>query len=228
MGVNTGSNGSGLGGGGGELRARNRFNSVPVPGRERQAKDRQGLLPRKHGQRFDSQTGSHYFILSSGGGSRTPAYHADKSPASLLDMDDDPFIAEGQWPRDKESRLRKRLVAEEKERNIARNLTQMNSGGAGGEYIRQKLGVDGSSAGEQAGQRSALALKVDIMHSDPGGKGSRKRPAESVRLSPLKKTRLLTEKGIRHPGRGSLGTKNGLGHANEDGDGDGDDDLDIV
>ena len=65
-------------------------------------------------------------------------------------------------------------------------------------------------------------MKVGIMSSDPAGKGNGKRAAESVRLSPLKKTRLMTEKGIRHPGRESLGAKNGLGHADED------DDLDIV
>jgi minichromosome maintenance protein 10 len=228
MGVNTGSNGSGLGGGGGGPGARNRFNSVRVPGPERQAKERQGLLPRRQGQQFDSHTGSHYFIASSGGGSNagvvgTPAYHPDRSAANLLDMDDDdPFIAEGQLSRDKESRLRKRLVAEEKERSIARNLAEMNSGGAGGEYIRQRLGVDGSSTSEQGSQRSALAMKVGIMNSDPAGKGNGKRSAESVRLSPIKKTRLLTEKGIRHPGRESLGAKNGLGTANDD------DDLDII
>ena len=48
-----------------------------------------------------------------------------------------------------------------------------------------------------------------------------KRSAESIRLSPVKKTRLLTEKGIRHPGRESIGTKNGLTNGD-------DDDLDIV
>ena len=227
MGVNTGSNGSGLGRGDGGPAARNRFNSVRVPGRGREAKERQGLLPKKEGPRFDSHTGSHYFIASSGGGSNsgisgTPAYRSDKSAANLLDMDDDdPFIAEGQLSRDKESRLRKRLVDEEKERSIARNLARNNSGGAGGEYIRQRLGVDSSCSSEQASQRSAPVLKVGIMNSDPAGKGNRKRPAESVRLSPVKKTRLLTEKGIRHPGRESLGGRHDHGHVD-------DDDLDIV
>jgi minichromosome maintenance protein 10 len=227
MGVNTGSNASGLGGGGG-TEARNRFSSGRVTGRGREAKERQPLLPRKGGQRFDSHTGSHYFIASSGAASNsgavgTPAYHPDRSAANLLDMvDDDPFTADGQLSRDNGSRLRKRLVAEEKERCIARNLAQMNSGGAGGDYIRQRLGVDGSSTGQPGSQRSALAMKVGIMNSDPSGKGNGKRSAESVRLSPIKKTRLLTENGIRHPGRESLGAKNGLGHT-DDGD-----DLDIV
>jgi minichromosome maintenance protein 10 len=228
MGVNTGSNGSGLGrDGGGGPGARNRFNSVRVPGRGREAKERQGLLPKREGHRFDSHTGSHYFIASSGSGSNsgipgTPAYRPDRSAANLLDMDDDdPFIAEGQLSRDKESRLRKRLIDEEKERSIARNLARNNSGGAGGEYIRQRLGVDSSCASEQGSQRSAPALKVGIMNSDPAGKANRKRPAESVRLSPVKKTRLLTEKGIRHPGRESLGGRHDHGHVD-------DDDLDIV
>jgi minichromosome maintenance protein 10 len=226
MGVNAGSNGSGLGrggGSGGDLGTRNRFNSVRVPGRAREAKEGQGLLPKKEGQRFDSHTGSHYFIASSGSGStRTPAYRSDRSAANLLDMDDDdPFIAEGQLSRDKESRLRKRLIDEEKERSIARNLARNNSGSAGGEYIRQRLGAGSSSASEQGSQRSASALKVGIMNSDPAGKANRKRPAESVRLSPVKKTRLLTEKGIRHPGRESLGGRHDHGHVD-------DDDLDIV
>jgi minichromosome maintenance protein 10 len=223
MGVNAGSNGSGLGRGGGSgggLGTRNRFNSVRVPGRAREG---QGLLPKKEGQRFDSHTGSHYFITSSGSGlTGTPAYRSDRSAANLLDMDDDdPFIAEGQLSRDKESRLRKRLIDEEKERSIARNLARNNSGGAGGEYIRQRLGADSSCASEQGSQRSAPTLKVGIMNSDPAGKTNRKRPAESVRLSPVKKTRLLTEKGIRHPGRESLGGRHDHGHVD-------DDDLDIV
>ena len=228
MGVNTGSNGSVLDGGAGGPGGRNRFSSIRESGRGREAREQQGTLPRKEGQRFDAHTGSHYFIASSGDGpvsgtGRTPAYHPDRSAADLLDMDDDdPFIAEGQLSRDKESRLRKRLVAEEKERSIARSLAQTNSGGAGGEYIRQRLGIENSSANEQISQRSALATKVDILNSDPAGKGNGKRSAESVRLSPMKKTRLLTEKGIRHPGRESLGTKDRLDH------GDDDDDLDIV
>ena len=228
MGVNTGSNGSGLGGGSGDGRiVKNNFGPVRVPGQMQEARERQGLLPRKEGQRFDTHTGSHYFIASSGGGSSsavhgTTAYHSGRSAANLLDVDDeDPFVTEGQLSRDKESRLRKRLVAEEKERSIARNLGQMNSGGAGGEYIRQRLGVDVSSVSEQGSQRSALATKVGIMNSDPAGNGNGKRSAESIRLSPLKKTRLLTEKGIRHPGRESIGTKNGLTYVD-------DDDLDIV
>ena len=181
MGVNTGSNGSGLGGGDGGRGAKPHFGSVRVPGQEREARERQGLLPRKEGQRFDTHTGSHYFIASSGGGSSsaiqgTPAYHSGRSATNLLDMDDDdPFVTEGQLSRDKDSRLRKRLVAEEKERKIARNLGQMNSGGAGGEYIRQRLGVEVSSVSEQRSQRSALATKVGIMNSDPAGNGNGKK-----------------------------------------------------
>jgi minichromosome maintenance protein 10 len=227
MGVNSGSNRSGLGGGGGPG-SKSSSNPTHVPGRGRGAKEGQGLLPRKGGHRFDVHTGSHYYIASTGGGSNsgvvgTPTYYPDRSAANLLDMDDnDPFIAEGQLSRDSESRLRKRLVAAEKERNIARNLAQMNSGGAGGEYIRQRLGVASSSVSEQRSQKPALGPRVDVMNSDRDGKGRGKRSAESVRLSPIKKTRLVTEKGIRHPGRESLGAKNGPSRADED------DDLEIV
>ena len=60
------------------------------------------------------------------------------------------------------------------------------------------------------------------MTSGSAANGNGKRTADSVRLSPIKKTRLLTEKGIRHPGRESLGAKNGEVDVDQD------DDLDIV
>jgi minichromosome maintenance protein 10 len=227
MGVNTGSDRSALGRGG---RAGSKIssNSKYVPGGERDAQERQGLLPREGGSRFDARTGSHYYIASTGGGLNsgavgTPAYFPDRSATSLLDMDDDdPFIAEGQLSRDRESRLRKRLVAEEKERNVARTLAQISSGGAGGEYIRRRLGADSSSASEQRSQKSALVPKGGVLNSDTEGNVTGKRSAENIKLSPIKKTRLLTEKGIRHPGRESLGTKKRVSHTDED------DDLEIV
>ncbi len=227
MGVNTGSNANGFGSIASGTSSRNRVNSVRGRGEKPNVGEGRGLLPRQGGQRFDNHTGSHYFIASSGTGATSrgtaaPVYHPDRSAANLLDMDDDPFIAERHLSRDKDARLRKRLVAEEKERTIARDLAKMSSGGAGGEYIRQRLGVEQSSKDEPGSQRSALAAKVGIMTSGSGSNGNGKRTADSVRLSPIKKTRLLTDKGIRHPGRESLGAKNDDGNADED------DELDIV
>ena len=88
----------------------------------------------------------------------------------------------------------------------------MSSGGAGGEYLRHRIApvLDGrtpsSSGNAEAGRKkSAMATKDDIMRAGTNTNG--KRAAGSVRLSPMKKTRFLTEKGIREAGRESLGVK---------------------
>ena len=52
-------------------------------------------------------------------------------------------------------------------------------------------------------KKSAMATKDNIM--GPSRNTNGKRAADSVRLSPMKKTRFLTDKGIREAGRESLG-----------------------
>ena len=218
MGVNTGTNGFSNG--------RGQGSKLHYNARGSNGNLDDGLLPRKEGRQFDKHTGTQYFIAGSAAGSGrsggAPVYQGDRSAAKLLDLDDDdPFIAEGQLSRDKDARLRKRLIVQEKERAIARDLGKMGTGGAGGEYMRQRTGTGAPEASEQGSQRSALAAKVGIMSSGAEEKGSGKRSAENVRLSPVKKTRLMTQKGIRHPGRESLGVRH-------EGDAAEDDDLDII
>lgn len=143
------------------------------------------------------------------------------------------------------------MVAQEKEREIARKLGGLGyKGGAGGEYFRTR-----AAAGEKSGTGAAGAetkrkevtsgpgiTVEDIMRSKPGE--SKKRAAESVRLSPVKKkTRFLTSTGIKEAGRESLGAASGAatkemlgqqvrghdldGNVKMDDDDD-DDDLDII
>jgi minichromosome maintenance protein 10 len=223
MGVNTGSNRIGRDVSGSRLR--NRLVAGARTGRG----SNRGLQSRNPGHGFDVKSQSRYFITPSGDPQRNANCAKsgeifEKSAASLMELDDDdPFIAEGRLSRDTESRLKKRLLQEEKERDIARKLTSMGSGGAGGEYLRHRTApdLDGSDPAESTNdetgrKKSAMATKDTIMM--PGRNTNGKRPADSVRLSPMKKTRFLTDKGIREAGRESLGGK----HVYQE------DDLDIV
>ncbi len=223
MGVNTGSNAIGRGVAGSGLRKR------PVAGAREGKGSNRGLQSRNRGHGFDSESQSRYFMTPSSHSQRKancskPGEFFERSAASLVDLDDDdPFIAEGRLSRDTQSRLKKRLLTEEKERDIARKLTSMGSGGAGGEYLRHRIApnVDGSysadSTNDEAGRKkSAMATKDNII--GPGRNINGKRAADSVRLSPMKKTRFLTDKGIREAGRESLRVRQV----------DQEDDLDIV
>jgi minichromosome maintenance protein 10 len=225
MGVNTGSN------------AIKRDTSRARLGRPFMAGARDGKKPNRRPQsgnaeyQFDRTSQNRYFVLPSGDAQRNtncakPGEFFERSAASLMELDDDdPFIAAGRLSRDTQSRLKKSLLNEEKEREIALKLTAMGSGGAGGEYLRQRVGASlndgtncaGSSTGEETTRKkSAMVTKDTIMM--PGRNPNGKRAADSVRLSPMKKTRFLTDKGIREAGRESLGAKQA----------DRGDDLDIV
>jgi minichromosome maintenance protein 10 len=223
MGVNTGSNRIGRDVSGSRLR--NRLVAGARTGRG----SNRALQCRNQGHGFDVESQSRYFIAASSDSRRhancaRPGEIFERSAATLMELDDDdPFIAEGRLSRDTESRLKKRLLQEEKERDIARKLTSMGSGGAGGAYLRHRIAPnsDGSDPPESrndetARKKSAMATKDNIMM--PGRNTNGKRPADSVRLSPMKKTRFLTDKGIREAGRESLGGK----HVDQE------DDLDIV
>lgn len=225
MGVNTGSNAIGRG------VAESRLTHRLVVGARGGSGAHRGGRTQSQGHGFDAASQSRYFMTSSGesqakANSTKPGEFFQRSAASLLELDDDdPFIAEGRLSRDTESRLKKRLLSEEKERDIARKLTSMGSGGAGGEYLRHRIAPnsDGPFSTESANdeterKRSAMATKDNIMGPDRNGNGNRKRAANSVRLSPIKKTRFLTDKRVREAGRESMG-----GHRV-----DRDDDLDII
>ena len=214
MGVNTGSN---------DMRGKNSYSKNGMHERALNT----GL--KKEGRQYDKSTGSHYFVASSAvgiasTGGTAPRHYGDRSAAHLLDLDDDdPFLAEGQLTRDdKAGRLRKHLARVEQESKISRLLGADGTGGAGGEYMRKKAGIQsGSEKLEKTSiQRTAAEAKLNIMGN---GGTSRKRTAQEVRLSPAKKTRFITDRGIKVAGRESLPALD-TGIADEDDE----DDLDIV
>ncbi|RVX67722.1 hypothetical protein B0A52_07845 [Exophiala mesophila] len=95
----------------------------------------------------------------------------------------------------------------------------------------QILSPTDSATGIETGtrsHRSALASRANILSAGSGTNANGKRTAQDVRLSPVKKTRFITDKGIREAGRESLGSapvKNGIHHHVDDSD---DDELEIV
>lgn len=232
MGVNTGTNGFGSGGAGGGGRRFFEKDAQRTP---------QGLLPQA-GHRYDKFTGSHFYISRSNTG---------PSVSGRVDHDD-PFIPEGRLSRDRDARLRKHFATQEKERQIAEKLgsgCHAGSGDAGAEYLRHKTRAktgasDKDSAttstrprrpGEAAAdpsslQRATLSNNVKDAVTGIGAGGlSRKRTAADVRLSPVKKTRFVTSRGIKEAGRESLGAAITTPTAQGDGRGsDDDDDLEIV
>jgi minichromosome maintenance protein 10 len=226
MGVNTGSNKFARGAD--AARLKNRFIANGMEGRPRNGTN-PGLLPKFEGRRYDRESESHYFMVESSDSQKKAncvkkGETFERSAAGLLDLDDDdPFIAEGRLSRDREARLKNRLLKEEKERDIALKLTALGSGGAGGAYLRHRMTPSNETSSpstsaviETGTRRSAMATKDSIMRAGTNTNG--KRAADSVRLSPMKKTRFLTDKGIREAGRESLGGQKI----------DQDDDLDIV
>ena len=224
MGVNTGSNAIGRDVSGSRLR-----NRLVAGARDGTGSNR-GLQSRSQGYNFDLGSQSRYFMTPSNETQRkmncaNQGEIFERSAVSLMEADDDndPFVAEGRLSRDTESRLKKRLLNEEKEREIALKLASRGPTGAGSEYLRHRIApsLDGTYSAENATdetrrKKSAMATKDNIMM--PGNRASGKRAADSVRLSPMKKTRFLTEKGIREAGRESLGVIKV----------DQDDDLDII
>lgn len=213
MGVNTGSN---------EMRGKNSYSKNGMPERGMDT----GL--KKEGRQYDKFSGTHYFVASTTSGNANtrgtaPRHHGDRNAAYLLNLDDDddPFLAEGQLTRDdKAGRLRKHLARIEQEAKISGLLGADGTGGAGGEYMRKKAGIEsGSQKLEKTSiQRTAAEAKINIMGN---GGANKKRTAAEVRLSPAKKTRFITNRGIKIAGRESLPAKNAGVYEDED-------DLDIV
>lgn len=208
MGVNTGTNGF-------ESRKRH----LTMNDKERKKIGRNA----KDGRHFDRETQSHFYVSNSGPTS-------GKSNVTRDGMGGDSFVPEGQLtrPSERNARLRKHLAAMEKEREIASRLGSRGHhgfGSAGAEYFRQQAKAredkerekensslttkDGSgSTSNLSNMPSSIRATAILSTTNPSltnGNGSRKRTAADVRLSPVKKTRFVTEKGIREAGRESLG-----------------------
>lgn len=153
-----------------------------------------------------------------------PTANPNLSTAKLLDMhnSDDPFLAEGQMlERDKGDRLRKRMAAMAKEQEIAKKLGAF-AGNAGGQYMRKRTNDDDTAVMSSQMTGSATDVAKEHIMGDRSSQTSKKRAADSVRLSPIKKkTRFLTDTGIKVAGRESLGA---VAKTTDDDD----DDLDIV
>ncbi|TAQ87179.1 hypothetical protein B7494_g4495 [Chlorociboria aeruginascens] len=177
-----------------------------------------------------------------------------KSSVNLLDdvdFDPDAFHRGSS----KEERVTQRLLAQEKERNLAKKLGQMG-GGLGADYMRRKapLQLDPNSENTveapppDATTLGLLGSKGKDIHLSPikrkrtnaavsstaavgwGGTLTKElgRMKEGESLHPVrKKTRFVTEKGIREAGRESFGGEVAKAATN-DIDDDDDDDLDIV
>lgn len=171
----------------------------------------------REGAQYDRSSGSRYFV--------GPPIPGGRSAAQLID-------AEGAIERggSKEERVRKRLAEREKENEIARKLGE-GGNGAGSEYLRVRQG--GEALGKGYADPQALD-PVDAMTL--GLLGNR---ATNVHLSPIKKrkasglggadgsrkkTRFVTDRGIKEAGRESFGG-DFAEHTHEEDDDDG---LEVV
>lgn len=240
MGVN---NGTGMFGPGGRDGPRTGF----FGGRGRGGGYRGNLKP--EGARYDSESQSIYYVAPAPK-SRTPggpsSFHhmpSGQSAASLIDADEDPFLAAGMMGRgmeNKEERMRKRLAHQQRERDITKKLVTSRAGGVGAEYLRARVNDHASSSPQSGQNKSQENMKPPQTPTKSLGlTGFRK--ADSIRLSPMKrshdgdkphgsgvkKTRFITAKGIKEAGRDSLGgPSETIMKANNDDDDD--DELDII
>lgn len=189
---------------------------------------------RKEGMQYNRSTSSKYYIvpssMASGGGG---------SAADLLDADD--FMTNR--GESKAERLRKRLAEREKENELAKRLGDRGNG-AGSEYMRltQQSHSEGGAASQQqpsegqrrgdevetvdAGSLGLLGNKAGGVHLSPIKKSLKRTAGSAVATgeSAMKKTRFITEKGIREAGRESL---SGPGNRGGPLGGDDEDDLEI-
>lgn len=146
------------------------------------------------GAQYDRGCGSRYFV-----GPSIPSFSA----AQLLD-------AEGTIERggSREDRLRRRLADREKEKEIARKLGE-GGNGAGSEYLRLRHGLEskGNADPQAADPVDATSLgllgnQARDVHLSPIKKRKRSTLAAD---SSRKKTRFVTERGIKEAGRESVG-----------------------
>lgn len=181
----------------------------------------------REGPQYDRSSRSTYFMAA-------PAMPgARNSAAQLLDAEGFQLDRAGG---SKEERTRKRLAERERETEIARKLGE-GGNGAGSEYLRLfRRGEAGTAAsvggneGSEASDVASLGLKrrAGEAHLSP----LKKRRVElqglkevgDGRASARKKTRFVTEKGIKVAGRDSLG----VGREGREVEEEDDDELEVV
>ncbi|KAL2810673.1 hypothetical protein BJX63DRAFT_307123 [Aspergillus granulosus] len=249
MGVN---NGAGMFGPGGRSGSRTGFYGG---GKRPSHKGGEGLR-RADGAQYDRETQSLFYVAPSAksrsnlGGLSFQHLQPGQSAASLIDADnDDPFIVAGMMGRgaqSKEERFRRRIVEQQREREIANILTSTRGGGPAADYLRAQNNENISATKNAPARPGAHHRRTNS--SDPKLQPSSTsnepllmsfKRAEAVRLSPkkrahdgdrphgngVKKTRFITSNGIKEAGRDSLG---GNPDAVQAYDYDDDDELEII
>lgn len=207
----------------------------------------QGSGLKKEGRQYDRWMKTDYFVAPAGPSSMNALRSVAKSGGTvgLLDDEDDPFLHPdilGTRGVNKAARLQKHLAVQENERKIARELGKgaAGLGGTGAEYLRQReVQQEGSArkpSDESSIGRPPVGANGTFASRALMNKATIGRNTEGVKLSPIKKrvmagqtgerkkTRFVTEKGIREAGRESLGTNQRPLTENDDDD----DGLDIV
>lgn len=180
----------------------------------------------REGPQYDRSSRSTYFMAA-------PAAPGARSAAQLLDAEGFQLDRGGG---SKEERTRKRLAEREREDQIARKLGEGGSG-AGREYLRFRRG-------DPEGASTAARTGLLVGDGDDVGALGLRRKAGEAQLSPLrkrkvglqglrdvgdggastrKKTRFVTDRGIKIAGRDSLGVGEEGRWAEED-----DDELEVV
>lgn len=165
----------------------------------------------REGAQYDRSSGSRYFI--------GPPIPRSRSAAQLID-------AEGAMERggSKEERVRKRLAEREKENEIARKLGE-GGNGAGSDYLRVRQGGDAPARGYadpeapdpiDAASLGLLGNRATDVHLSP----IKKRKASGFDVDRARrKTRFVTDRGIKEAGRESFGGEYAGHKEHEDDDG---------
>ncbi|KAJ5135130.1 uncharacterized protein N7515_004408 [Penicillium bovifimosum] len=173
---------------------------------------------KKHdGPRYDYQSQSVFYVAPSRNtGAGRPGSNPRGSAENPLDRLHDPFFSTGMMGRgeSKEERMRRRLAAQQRERDITQKLVSGGVGGVGAEYLRTRTSNESPSKETTPCTPSRPQSPPPTTHGmDMTTFGK----AKNVRLSPMKrahnkphgsgvkKTRFITAKGIREAGRESLG-----------------------